>query len=68
MSYIIRPSANRNDLLIEREHRKGGTAIALIFMAHDMRDTAERVVRMLEERDEKRLFNEDKFAEWLVIA
>ena len=40
MSYIIRQSANRNDLLIEREHRKGGTAVALIFMADDMRDTA----------------------------
>ena len=41
MSYIIRQSANRNDLLIEREHRKGGTAVALIFMADDMRDTAD---------------------------
>jgi len=51
MSYIIRQSANRNDLLIEREHRKGGTAVALIFMADDMRDTAERVVKMLEDRD-----------------
>ena len=61
MSYIIRQSANRNDLLIEREHRKGGTAVALIFMADDMRDTAERVVRMLEEREARCLFDGEKY-------
>ena len=61
MSYIIRQAANRNDLLIEREHRKGGTAVALIFMADDMRDTAERVVRMLEEREARCLFDGEKY-------
>ena len=61
MSYIIRQSANRNDLLIEREHRKGGTVVALIFMADDMRDTAERVVRMLEDRDARCLFDGEKY-------
>jgi cation transport ATPase len=60
MSYIIRQSANRNDLLIEREHRKGGTVVALIFMADDMRDTAERVVRMLEEREARCLFSTER--------
>ena len=61
MSYIIRQSANRNDLLIERERQKGGTAVALIFMADDMRDTAERVVRMLEDREAKCLFDGEKY-------
>ena len=61
MTYTIRQSANRNDLLIEREHQKGGTAVALIFMADDMRDTAERIVRMLEDRDVRCLFDGEKY-------
>jgi len=68
MSYIIRQSANHNDLLIEREHRKGGTAVALIFMADDMQDTAERIVRMLEDRDARCLFDGEKYIDREVSA
>jgi len=40
----------------------------LIFMADDMRDTAERVVRMLEDREEKCLFDGEKYIDREVSA